>query len=265
MIDGAHQAEFISWLGSEAMAAEDRPAALAGVDRARLAVHRNTFVGTLIAALAESFPVTRALAGADFFDAMARERVLADPPISPVLTDYAISFPGFVHSFEPAAAAPVLAEMAQLEALRLGAFHSIDAVAIGHAQFHRLACDPDLLSRTFVHLHPAAGWLPARHPLLQLWQLHDSASDPFSLDLSGIDVTRGEDVLVHRPGYLVQMHALPPGAIAFLDALACAASFTQAFEEEVAASKQASPATLFSLLLEHGLVIELVELDTEHT
>lgn len=264
MIDSTHQAEFITWLGSEAMAGEDRPAALAGIDRARLAVHRNTFVGTLMSALAESFPVTRALAGADFFDAMARERVLADPPSSPVLTDYAISFPGFVHGFAPAAAAPVLAEMAQLEALRLRAFHSVDAAAIEHAQFHRLACDAELLSRTSAHLHPAAAWLPARHPLLQLWQLHDAANDPSALDLGGIDAARGEDVLVHRPGYLVQMHVLPPGAIAFLDALACAATFTQAFEEAAAASEQAAPASLFSLLLEHGLVIEFVDLDTEH-
>ena len=32
MIDSTHQAEFITWLGSEAMAGEDRPAALAGIE-----------------------------------------------------------------------------------------------------------------------------------------------------------------------------------------------------------------------------------------
>jgi hypothetical protein len=231
-----------------------------GAGRANLGVHRNTFVGTLVEALAESFPVTRALAGADFFDAMARARVLADPPRSPVLTDYATSFPAYVVGFGPAASAPVLAEMAQLEALRLRAFHAADAEALGLSQFHRLACDASLFERTGVRLHPAAHWLPARHALLELWHAHDAAVDIGAVDLSGIDAGRGQDVLVHRPFFELRMRALPPGAIVFLDALAAGDNLAAAFALAQGSDPATEAAALFSLLLHDDLVIDFIEL-----
>ena len=248
------QRDFSAWL------AEGGEPPLPGIERARQAVHRNTFVGTLVEALAESFPVTRALAGADFFDAMARERVLADPPRSPVLLDYAIAFPAWMSGFAPAASLPVLAEMASLEALRLRAFHAADAEPLGLDAFHRLACDARLVETVSVRLHPAAHWLPARHALLSLWQAHDQATDMAGADLSGIDASRAEAVLVHRPRFAVHLHLLPPGGIAFLDALAAGASLAQAFAAASAADPRTEPAALCSLLLQHGLAIDLIDL-----
>jgi hypothetical protein len=233
---------------------------VAGVERARLAVHRNTYVGTLVAALAESFPITRALAGADFFDAMARACVLASPPRSPVLTDYALAFPAWVFGFAPAAGTPVLVEMAQLEALRIHAFHAADAQPLGLEAFHPLACDAALLESTGVRLHPAARWLPSRHALLSLWRAHDEAPDPERVDLSAIDADSAEHLLVHRPRYAVDLHLLPPGGSAFLDALAAGAGIASAFAAAELADARAQGAALFSLLLHNGLAIELVPL-----
>jgi hypothetical protein len=233
---------------------------VAGVERTRLSVHRNTFVGTLVEALAESFPVTRALAGHDFFDAMARACVLDAPPRSPVLTDYALAFPAWIFAFAPAAGTPVLVEMAQLEALRLHAFHAEDADPLGLESFHRLACDAALLESTGVRLHPAARWLPSRHALLSLWRAHDEAEHPDRVDLSAIDAGCVEHVLVHRPGFAVQMSLLPPGGVAFLDALAAGASIAQAFGLAAAADARTQAAALFSLLLQQGLAVELFDL-----
>ena len=248
------QRAFCAWLeGGDALP-------VPGVERARQAVHRNTFVGTLVEALSESFAVTRALAGVDFFEAAARARVLDEPPRSPVLVEYALGFPAWLDGFAPAAPVPVLAEMAQLEALRLRAFHAADADALGLEAFHALACDARLLSRTALRLHPAAHWLPARHPLLSLWQAHDAAADIATVDLGGIDATRAEAVLVHRPRFAVQMRVLPPGAVAFLDALAGGCCIAQAFAEASAADPRTQAAELFSLLLQHGLATELVDL-----
>jgi hypothetical protein len=251
------QRQFSTWLEGEAATP------LAAIERARAAVHRNTFVGTLVEALATSFPVTRAMAGAQFFDAMARARVLADPPRSPVLSEYAISFPGFVDAFEPAHAAPVLAEMARLEALRMRAFHAPDAEAIGRAPFHRLACDAALLEATGVLLHPAAQWFSASHALVDLWQAHAAAEDMSHVDLRGIDATSPQDVLVHRPQFEVGVHRLPAGGVHFLDALASGASFARAVAQTVRAQPHAEPAALFSLLLQQGLVIEFLDFQQE--
>jgi hypothetical protein len=233
--------------------------AVPGVERARLAVHRNTFLGTLVEALAESFPVTRALAGADFFDAMARARVLADPPRSPVLSEYVQDFPRFVFDFPPATAVPVLAEMAQLEALRVRAFHAADAGSVGLEGFHRLACDAGLFARTRARLHPATYWFSARHALLELWRAHDEAADIARVDLSGIEAGRAQSVLVYRPEFAVRMRPLPPGAVAFLDALATGSCFAEAFTAATAEDPLTEPAALCSLLLQEGLVIEFID------
>lgn len=251
------QREFCAWLES------DEAALPAGIAPARAAVHRNTFVGTLVEALAESFPVTRAMAGAAFFDAMARARVLAEPPTSPVLTEYAISFPAFVSTFEPVQHVPVLAEMARLEALRLRAFHAADAAAIGLEEFHRLACDAALLDRTGAVLHPAAHWQSAQHALVELWLVHAHADEPAAVDLRGIDAASAQDVLVHRPHFEVGLHRLPAGGVAFLEALAARASFALAFDEAVRESASAQPAALFSMLLQQGLVTHFIDLPTE--
>ena len=251
------QREFCAWLeGGEA-------APPAGIERARAAVHRNTFIGTLVQALAESFPVTRAMAGHAFFDAMARARVLAEPPSSPVLADYAIAFPDFVADFAPARPVPVLAEMARLEANRLRAFHAADADAIGLDRFHRLACDAALLEATGAVLHPAAHWQAAGHALIELWHAHVEADDASAADLRGIDAASAQDVLVHRPRFEVGLQRLPAGGIAFLDALAAGASFARAFAAATRMQPAAEPAALFSLLLQQGLVTELTELEPE--
>jgi hypothetical protein len=248
------QHEFCAWLEGE----DGAPPA--GIERARAAVHRNTFVGTLVEVLAESFPVTRAMAGADFFDAMARARVLADPPTSPVLTEYAIAFPAFVAAFEPARAVPVLAEMATLEALRIAAFHAADADAIGLAAFHRLACDAALFETTGVVLHPAARWFHADHALVELWRAHAETESPGHVDLGGIEANSAQEVLVHRPRFEVNQRPLPAGAVAFLDALASGVSFARAFAEASRQQPKAEPAALFSLLLQEGLVTHFIDL-----
>jgi hypothetical protein len=248
------QREFCAWLEGE----EATPPA--GIERARAAVHRNTFVGTLVDALADSFPVTRAMAGEAFFDAMARARVLAEPPASPVLTDYAITFPRFVAAFEPAGAVPVLAEMARLEAARLQAFHAEDAAPIGLDQFHPLACDAGLLEATGVVLHPAAHWDSAAHALVELWRAHSEAERMSAVDLRGIDAGAAQEWIVHRPRFEVAVHALPAGGSRFLDALAAGASFARAFHAAAQSQPHAEPAALFSLLLQQGLVIRLTHL-----
>lgn len=261
MSDMAQQQAFADWLVEREESADfgrDE-----GLDPARLRVHRNTFVASLVEALADSFPVTRALAGADFFDAMARERVLADPPRSPVLTDYALGFPSFVLAFEPAQSTPVLAAMMQLEALRLRAFHAADESALGLQSFHELACDATRLACTSVHLHPAAGWLRARQPLLDLWRVHDEAGDTAIVKLGDIDPDQRQDLLVHRPEYVVRMRAVPTGAIRFLDALSGGCSLATAFARTSAAESAAEPAALFSLLLQEGLVTQLFETPEE--
>lgn len=58
----------------------------------RFAVHRNNVVSSLIEAMAETFPVVRALVGPEFFHAMAGVFVRQHPPRSRVLAHYGCDF-----------------------------------------------------------------------------------------------------------------------------------------------------------------------------
>ena len=70
----------------------------------RFAVYRNNVIVSLVAALADTFPVLRQLVGDEFFDAMAGLYVRAHPPTSPVLAHYGEGLADWLAAFEPARA-----------------------------------------------------------------------------------------------------------------------------------------------------------------
>ena len=107
------------------------PAGIVGPDRRpaprRFAVYRNNVVSALANAVAGSFPAVKRIVGEDFFRAMARAYVLAEPPTSPVLLDYGITFPDFIARFAPAASLPYLPDVARIERRWREAYHAEDA------------------------------------------------------------------------------------------------------------------------------------------
>ena len=232
-------------------------AASAADARQRFAVHRNTFAVTLIDALAESFPVTQAIVGVDFFREMARARVFADPPRTAILVEYAQAFPPFVRAYSPAASLPYLAEVAQVEALRIRAFHAADAKPLATSEYRDLASDPPRLIASRVGLHPAAHWLRCQHAVYSLWVAHQGPTGGYLGELPGVDPDASEDVLVVRPEFAVSVHRLPGGGLEFLDALRDGRTLGEAFALVDACGLETDPAALFSMLVEHGLVIGL--------
>lgn len=223
----------------------------------RFAVHRNNFVVSLIDALAESFPVTQALVGPEFFRAMARERVLADPPRSPVLTDYALDFPDFIAGFVPAAVVPYLADVARIEALRIQAYHAADAMPVPEADYRELLADPLRLSGARLRLHPACAWFRSRHAAYSIWHAHHGVSDMSEASLQCIDVDRPEGVLITRPELDVVTVPLPAGAVQWLDALQDRRTLGEAFQQAHATDTQVDHGALFTLLIRHGLAIAI--------
>lgn len=182
----------------------------------RFNVYRNNVVFGLVRALAAGFPATERIVGAEFFAAMAREYVLAQPPFSPVLLHYGDTLPDFIAAFAPAAELPYLADVARLEMLRSRAHHAADADSLPPAMLARL--DPASLQEMHVTLHPACAWLRSEHPVATIWAMNSDV-----LPLTEIAAWAPEDVLVLRVGHgltqRVDIRRLPPGAAAFLDDL----------------------------------------------
>lgn len=177
----------------------------------RFAVYRNTVVSGLVDALATTFPACVTLVGTAFFRAAAAVFVRRSPPRSALLLAYGAGFPAFLAGFPPAASIPYLADVAALEWAMTEAFHAADADPLPVAALGGVA--PAALAGTRLRLHPSLRLLASRWPVMTVWA--DLTGDR----AGGIDLDRGEEVLVVRPADRVEVTALPPGAAVFLAAL----------------------------------------------
>lgn len=179
----------------------------------RFDVYRNNMMVSLVEALETAFPAVCRLVGADFFKAAARIYIRQQPPRGPVLLLYGETFGDFLESFEPASGVPYLGDVARLEWARLKAYHAADAGSLAIA---RLASVPerDLEGLRF-DLHPSLSLLRSRFPVASLWVASTGAGAS-----ARVDMTRGEEVAVLRPGLQVDVRVLPPGGYDFLTQLA---------------------------------------------
>jgi hypothetical protein len=184
-----------------------------GTDAARFAVYRNNVFVGLTRALAQRFPITDRLVGAEFFTGMARAYAQDRWPVSPLMFEYGSAFPDFVASFPPAAGLPYLADIARLEAAWTDAYHAADAAPLDLSALATVA--PERLAVTRLVPHPAARLVRSAHPAGSIWAGHrtNPVTPPARWE--------PETVLVARPGMDVNVHVLPardaPFAAALLD------------------------------------------------
>jgi hypothetical protein len=159
----------------------------------RLAVYRNNVVVSLVAALADTFPVVRELVGEDFFTAMARLYVAEQPPSSPVLARYGDGFADWVAQFEPAAAVPYLGDMARLERARVRAYHAADAPVLGAEAIAARLADPARLPGAQLQLQPSLTVLASPWAIVSMWAAHQGQGR-----LEDMDPGQPENALVLR-------------------------------------------------------------------
>jgi hypothetical protein len=114
----------------------------ARVPTRRFAVYRNNVAVGLVDALARRFPATQRIVGEEFFRAMARLYVQAEPPRSPLLMQYGDTFADFIARFPPAAEIVYLVDVARLEAARTRAHHAADAAPLDAGQLQSMFASP---------------------------------------------------------------------------------------------------------------------------
>jgi hypothetical protein len=197
----------------------------------RFAVYRNNVVTGLVNAVAGTFPAVKRIVGEDFFRAMARAYVLAEPPVSPVLLDYGVTFPDFIATFPPADSLPYLPDVARIERRWREAYHAEDADPLPPAALAGIA-ESDLPSLTFA-VHPSLRLVRSRYPALTVWRMN--ASDA---PVAPVDFTVAEDALIVRPDAEVEVRIVPPGGAAFVAALAEGRTLLSAAETAQAADER---------------------------
>ncbi|TCT06528.1 DNA-binding domain-containing protein [Aquabacter spiritensis] len=195
-----------------ALHAEDGapPPGLAGPAVRRFAIYRNNVAVGLIGALETRFPAVRALVGADFFGALARDFIRAHPPASPVLAQFGDALPGFLADFPPAADLPYLADIAAVEAARTRAYHAADTPRLAASAF--AALPPDALGDLRLALHPAVALIRSVHPIADIMAAATGAA-------AGVEDWTPQALLVDRPGFDVVTRPIACGTATFLAAL----------------------------------------------
>lgn len=247
------QADFAACLLDPARPAPAGLRAWNGSDvSARLAVHRNNVVSSLIDALADTFPVVQAMVGAEFFRAMASVFVRRSPPRSPILARYGDSFPDFVAHFAPAQAVPPLADLARLEAARVRAHHAADAEPVDAGTVARAMAAGDRIGELRLQLHPSVSLIESPHAVVSLWAAHQGEGEGV---VPAVD--RAEGGLILRAGLEVVVLALPRGACAFIDAVQGGRPLGEAASRALASDAAFDLSWTLSLLLSHGALVSL--------
>ena len=220
----------------------------------RFNVYRNNIVVSLIDALADTFPVSQALVGEEFFLDMAREFVRRRPPTSPVLARFGQEFPQFIEAFSPAAAVPYLTDVARLEMAYLDAYHAADVVPVAADTLSDALQDAELLETYTCSLHPSLIAIESPYAIGALWAAHQG-----ELDIAGVNPFRPECVWVLRQGLAVKVYGRRAGEVRFVLALQRGDTLGAAIELAQADDAEFDLTRCLSLLLRDDAIVSLTK------
>jgi hypothetical protein len=239
-------AEAAPWIVADGIAAADR-----------LAIHRNTFAGTIAGALRITYPAVEKLVGEAFFDAASRIYLRQTPPHSAYLNDYGESFAEFLADFPPAASLAYLPDVAAVEWAVARAANAPDAAPLDLAVLAGI--DPSALERLSFAPHPSVQLIEIRHAADLIWRAV-LADDERAL--SGILPTDDPiPLLVHRNDAGIGVRRLSPAESRAVARLCIGLSPAECFTDmdpELATG-------LLSSLLAEGVFAGIQREETEET
>jgi len=134
----------------------------------RLNIYRNTFFGTLTNAFRLSYPGIHRLVGAEFFEAVSRAFINAQPPRGAYLDEYGSGFAEFLACFPAAMSVPYLSDVARLEWAVNRALHAADATPLELMNLR--AVDEGEHRRVRFVPHPSVSLIRADYPADTIWR-----------------------------------------------------------------------------------------------
>ena len=212
-----------------------------------ISVYRNTIASGAIDALVATYATVVIMTGEDWFRAAAREYARANLPREPALLAYGETFPAWLSTFPPAADAPYLPGVAQLDWLWWQSWSAADAELFDGAALSTLA--PDLLSEVTLGLHPSVRIATFNTGIPSLWLAHQAPA-------RGGDHILGaepEHMLFVRTASQVESRTIATAPFAFIAALSEGASLLHAGE----AALVADPTCGLNQIIVTGLALGL--------
>ncbi len=254
------QAGFARALLDPAMSAPAELSSWNGSDPARrFAVYRNNVMVSLIDALADTFPVTQALVGEEFFRAMARVFIQVHPVKTRVLARVGEAFPDFVATFAPAACLAYLADVARLEMLRVCAYHAADVPTLEVHAMAQALTDPQALPTLRVQLHPGVFLLQSQYAVYSLWLAHQG-----ELSITAVNPEQAQSVLIFRRGLDAEVIRLSAAQGHFVDQLLAGTGLAVAATHAVQHDPRFDLSTFVATLIRLQLITGLHHADKHH-
>ncbi|GAA6206997.1 DNA-binding domain-containing protein [Cognatishimia sp. WU-CL00825] len=219
---------------------------------ARFNVYRNNVAVSLTEALETGFPVIAKLLGEANFKPIAGIYLRQSPPQSPLMMHYGASFPDFLRRFEPVKHLGYLGDVADVEMALRQSYHAADSQPVAPDALTKVA--PDQLEKLTFTLAPALQLRQSPWPIYDIWLFN-------TLENQQKPQARAQDILITRPEFDPEPHALPAGGADFISALAQGKTLGQAAEHaSERATKQNQNFDLgpvLSLLLSNAAIISL--------
>ncbi|SMP12861.1 DNA-binding domain-containing protein [Shimia sagamensis] len=214
---------------------QDRPLGLSDAEGQpagrRFDVYRNNVAVSLTDALATGFPTIAKLIGDENFNAIAGIFLRQSPPASPLMMHYGAGFPDFLRDFEPLAHLGYLGDVADLELALRQSYHAADTPPIEPDAL--AAIPPEQLGDVTFTFAPAVLAFQSPWPLHAIWA--------FNMQDGPKPEAIAQDVIILRPEFDPEPHALPPGGYVCLTSLRAGDTLG------VAATKATEAAATFDL------------------
>jgi len=218
--EGGASAAVLPWLRSTPRLAAAR----------RLAVYRNNFRESLIAALGAVYPVVARLVGEGFFRRLCIAYLADYPPHAACVQAFGGAMANFLGDFAPAAELPYLADVALLEWALHEAYHEQELAPLAAQRLS--AVSPLRQGELCLRLQPSARFVASRYPVLAIWQANqaDAAEEDRAISLDD----GGVKLLVVQRALEVEMRKLDAAEDDFLRALAAGAALAAATQSALA-------------------------------
>lgn len=214
-------------------------------DPRRFAVYKNNVTVSLVRALQSNFPAIVKLVGEEYFSALARVFVTNHPPKSRILAHYGAEFPSFLAAFEPLAAYPYLADVAQTEQFWREAYHEADALPVA---LERLATvDAQEVAHLRFEAHPAARFFKSNYAAGSIFSANHNDAEH-----APIDPAKGEYVLITRPHFECALRILNAADGAFVRGLLSGETLKQSAEMAAATGEAFDLSASISGVLQAG-------------
>jgi hypothetical protein len=140
--------------------------------------------------------------------------------------------------------------MAALEWARHAAYHAADATPLPLAA---LAAATEQAGEVVFVLHPSLRLVSSAYPVVTIFELHGDDGDPAPTLLEG----GGEDALVLRPCFDVELRRLPKGAVPFIQALKDGMSLLGAAEAALVEAPEFDLVSNLAALMGSGAIVDM--------